>query len=284
VKLVDEFRDGERARRLVAEIARVRTRPWVIMEVCGGQTHSILRYGIDRLLPEGIELVHGPGCPVCVTPVELIDQACAIAARPDTLLASFGDMLRVPGSAGSLLDVKARGGDVRVVYSPLDAVALAARHPGKQVVFFAVGFETTAPPNAASVLEAEAQGLTNFSVLVSHVLVPPALGAILQAPDNRVQGFLGPGHVCAVMGTGEYAALATASRSRSRWPASSRSTSWPGCSPACGPSRKAAPGSRTSIPGRWRPTATPGPGPRWTRSSRSRTASGGASAPSRPAA
>lgn len=208
MKLVDEFRDKDRARRVADELARVATRPWVLMEVCGGQTHSILRYGLDSLLPAGVELVHGPGCPVCVTPVALIDRAQAIAARPETTLASFGDMLRVPGSAGSLYDVKAQGGDVRVVYSPLDALRLAERHPERQVVFFAVGFETTAPANAGAVLMAHARRVPNFSILVSHVLVPPALTAILAAPDNRVQAFLGPGHVCAVMGTAEYEALA----------------------------------------------------------------------------
>jgi hydrogenase expression/formation protein HypD len=178
------------------------------MEVCGGQTHTIVRYGIDRLVPEGVELVHGPGCPVCVTSLEMIDRAHAIASRPGVTFCSFGDMLRVPGSRGDLLQVKAEGGDVRVVYSPLDAVNLAAAHPDRQVVFFAIGFETTAPPNAMAVWLARKRGLTNFSVLVSHVLVPPMITAILQAPGNRVQAFLGPGHVCTVMGTTEYEPIA----------------------------------------------------------------------------
>jgi hydrogenase expression/formation protein HypD len=204
MKYLDEYRDPEAARKLAAAIARTATRPWTIMEVCGGQTHTIVKYGIDRVLPPGIELVHGPGCPVCVTSLEMIDRAHAIAARPDVTFCSFGDMLRVPGSRGDLLQLKAQGSDIRVVYSPLDAVNLAAAHPERQVVFFAIGFETTAPPNAMAVWLARKRRLANFSVLVSHVLVPPALTAILSAPDNRVQGFLGPGHVCTVMGTTEY--------------------------------------------------------------------------------
>src|SRR5512143_1807803 len=178
------------------------------MEVCGGQTHSIIRHGIDQLLPEGVEMIHGPGCPVCVTPLELIDRALAIAARPDVIFCSYGDMLRVPGSARDLFSVKAQGGDVRVVYSPLDAVTLAEQNPDKQVVFFAIGFETTAPPNVMSVLQAQRLGLTNYSILVSHVRVPPAIRAILSSPHNRVQGFLLAGHVCAVMGYHEYPPLA----------------------------------------------------------------------------
>jgi hydrogenase expression/formation protein HypD len=208
MKYLDEYRDPVTARRLAAAIARAATRPWTIMEVCGGQTHTIVRYGIDRLLPPAIELVHGPGCPVCVTSLETIDRAHAIAARPDVIFCSFGDMLRVPGSRGDLLQVKAQGGDVRVVYSPLDAVNVAEAHPAKQVVFFAIGFETTAPPNAMAVWLARRRGLTNFSLLVSHVLVPPAITAILQAPGNRVQGFLGPGHVCTVVGYEEYEPIA----------------------------------------------------------------------------
>ena len=204
MKFVDEYRDPETARQLVDAIARTVTRPWTIMEICGGQTHGIVRYGIDEWLPPLIELVHGPGCPVCVTPLETLDRAHAIAQRPDVIFCSFGDMLRVPGSTTDLLRLKADGCDVRVVYSPLDAVNLAATNPGKQVVFFAVGFETTAPANALAVVQAQRRGLTNFSVLVSHVRVPPAIQAILDAPDNRVQGFLGPGHVCTVMGVGEY--------------------------------------------------------------------------------
>jgi len=178
------------------------------MEVCGGQTHAIVRYGLDRLLPPSIELVHGPGCPVCVTPLEMIDRAHAIAARPEVVFCSFGDMLRVPGSRGDLLQLKSHGADVRVVYSPLDAVQLAAANPGREVVFFAVGFETTAPANAMAAWLARKRGMRNFSLLVSHVLVPPAITAILQAPGNRVQGFLGPGHVCTVVGYEEYEPIA----------------------------------------------------------------------------
>lgn len=212
MKYLDEYRDAEAARSLVAAIERTVTRPWTIMEVCGGQTHTIVRYGIDELLPPSVELVHGPGCPVCVTSLEMIDRAHAIAARPDVIFCSFGDMLRVPGSGGDLLQLKSRGSDVRVVYSPLDAVSVAAANPDRQVVFFAIGFETTAPPNAMAVWLARRRRLTNFSVLVSHVLVPPALTAILQAPDNRVQGFLGPGHVCAVMGYEDYEPIASRHR------------------------------------------------------------------------
>ncbi|MCZ7649076.1 MAG: hydrogenase formation protein HypD [Planctomycetota bacterium] len=208
MKYLDEFRDPEAARRYATAIARHATRPWTIMEVCGGQTHSIVRHGIDTLLPETIELVHGPGCPVCVTPLEQLDKALAIAARPEVTFCSFGDMLRVPGSRGDLFSVKAGGGDVRVVYSPLDAVTLARANPRRQVVFFAVGFETTAPANALAVRQAHALGLRNFSVLISQVLVPPAMEAILASPRNRVQAFLAPGHVCTVMGWEEYAPLA----------------------------------------------------------------------------
>jgi hydrogenase expression/formation protein HypD len=204
MKYLDEYRDAAAAERLAAAIARAVTRPWTIMEVCGGQTHTIVKYGIDHVLPVGIELVHGPGCPVCVTSLETIDRAHAIAARPDVTFCSFGDMLRVPGSHGDLLQLKSQGSDVRIVYSPLDAVNLAAAQPDRKVVFFAIGFETTAPPNAMAVWQAKRRRLRNFSMLVSHVLVPPAMTAILQAPDNRVQGFLGPGHVCTVMGCGEY--------------------------------------------------------------------------------
>jgi hydrogenase expression/formation protein HypD len=208
MKYVDEYRDPAAASRLAAAIAGVVTRPWTIMEVCGGQTHTIVKYGIDEVLPRGIELVHGPGCPVCVTSLETIDRAHAIASRPSVIFCSFGDMVRVPGSRGDLLRVKAQGGDLRVVYSPLDAVNLAAANPDRQVVFFAIGFETTAPPNAMAVWLARRRGLKNFSVLVSHVLVPPAMTALLESPDNRVQGFLGPGHVCAVMGYREYEPIA----------------------------------------------------------------------------
>jgi hydrogenase expression/formation protein HypD len=208
MELIDEYRDPAAARRYASAIRAAVTRPWSLMEVCGGQTHALLRFGIDRLLPPELTLVHGPGCPVCVTPVEMIDKALAIAARPGVIFCSFGDMLRVPGSTDDLFAVKARGGDVRIVYSPLDAVALAQRHPDRQVVFFAVGFETTAPGNAMAVVEASRRGLANFSMLVSHVLVPPAMEAILAAPRRRVDGFLAAGHVCAVMGLDEYRPLA----------------------------------------------------------------------------
>lgn len=207
MKYVEEYRDGEAARTLAAAIARVVTRPWTIMEVCGGQTHSIIKYGVDTLLPPGLEIVHGPGCPVCVTPLESIDRAHAIAMRPGVLFCSFGDMLRVPGSRGDLLAARAAGADVRVLYSPLDALDLAVKHPDREVVFFAIGFETTAPANAMAVHLARRRGIKNFSVLVSHVLVPPAVASILQAADNRVQALLGPGHVCTVVGTAEYEAI-----------------------------------------------------------------------------
>jgi hydrogenase expression/formation protein HypD len=208
MKFLHEYRDGETAVTLARAIARTATRPWTLMEVCGGQTHSIVRHGIDSLLPPEIELVHGPGCPVCVTSLEMIDRAHAIASRPDVVFCSFGDMLRVPGSRGDLFSLRARGADVRVVYSPLDALATAQALPDKRVVFFAIGFETTAPANAMAVSLALARNVTNFSLLVSHVLVPPMIAAILQAPDNRVQAFLGPGHVCVVMGTREYEPIA----------------------------------------------------------------------------
>ncbi|HET7712132.1 MAG TPA: hydrogenase formation protein HypD [Thermoanaerobaculia bacterium] len=208
MKYLDEYRDSALAAPLVRRIGEIATRPWVLMEVCGGQTHSIVRYGIDRMLPETIELVHGPGCPVCVTSLEMIDRAHAIAGQPGVIFTSFGDMLRVPGSRGDLLTLKSRGADIRVVYSPLDAVTIASENPSKQVVFFGIGFETTAPANAMAVFAAKKRGVTNFSMLVSHVLVPPAIAAILQAPGNRVQAFLGPGHVCAIMGTTEYESLA----------------------------------------------------------------------------
>ena len=208
MKYVDEYRDEAAARRLSAAIHATVTRPWTLMEICGGQTHTILRAGIDRLLPEAVTLVHGPGCPVCVTPVDLIDRACALARRPGVILASFGDMLRVPGSDGDLLRAKSEGGDVRAVYSPLDALALARAHPEREVVFFAVGFETTAPANAMAVWQAHKTGCSNFSILCSHVLVPPAMEAILSDDDCRVQGFLAAGHVCTVMGTGAYGPIA----------------------------------------------------------------------------
>lgn len=204
MKFLDEYRDQALAQNIVKEIHRVVTRPWVLMEVCGGQTHSIVKYGLDHLLPEKVELVHGPGCPVCVTSLEMIDKALAIAARPDVIFCSFGDMLRVPGSEVDLLILKSRGADVRVVYSPIDCLKIARANRDKKVVFFAIGFETTAPANAMSVWQAKQQGIKNFSILVSHVLVPPSIASILQSPLNRVQGFLGPGHVCAVMGYREY--------------------------------------------------------------------------------
>jgi len=208
MRFISEYRDRRAAQRYLKLIARITTRPWTIMEVCGGQTHSIVRFGIDELLPEEITLVHGPGCPVCVTPVELIDNALQIASKPNVIFCSFGDMLRVPGTKGDLLSVKAQGGDVRIVYSPLDAVKLAQKNPEREVVFFAVGFETTAPANALAVLQAHKLKLKNFSMLVAHVLVPPAIEAILSSPNNRVQGFLAAGHVCTVMGFEEYEPIA----------------------------------------------------------------------------
>lgn len=208
MKYLYEFRDGALARPLLDEIRARSTRPWAIMEICGGQTHSLLRHGIDQLLEGAVELIHGPGCPVCVTPLETIDRALAIAARPEVIFCSFGDMLRVPGSEGDLFRVRSEGGDVRVVYSPLDAVALARRHPDRQVVFFAIGFETTAPANAMAAKVAAQEGLDNFSLLVSQVLVPPAIDAILGSPGHRVEGFLAAGHVCSVMGTWQYPPLA----------------------------------------------------------------------------
>ena len=208
MRFVDEYRNEADAQKFLHAIQRAVTRPWTIMEICGGQTHTLIKSGIDRLLPEAITLVHGPGCPVCVTPLEMIDRAIAIARRPEVIFTSFGDMLRVPGSTDDLLSVKARGGDVRIVYSPLDAVKVAQKQPDRQVVFFAVGFETTAPANAMAVWQAAQLGLTNFSILCSHVLVPPAMAAILGSPTNLVEGFLAAGHVCAVMGYWEYEPLA----------------------------------------------------------------------------
>jgi hydrogenase expression/formation protein HypD len=208
MRFVDEYRREGDAQVLLRAIERKVTRPWTIMEICGGQTHTLIRTGIDRMLPDAITLVHGPGCPVCVTPLEMIDRALAIARQPGVIFTSFGDMLRVPGSTTDLLSVKAQGGDVRMVYSPLDAVKLAREAPDRQVVFFAVGFETTAPGNAMAVLAARELGLANFSALVSHVLVPPAMEAILGAPGNQVQAFLAAGHVCTVMGYWEYEPIA----------------------------------------------------------------------------
>ena len=208
MKYLDEYRDGEAAQKYAREIARITTKPWTIMEICGGQTHAIVKYGLDELLPKQITLIHGPGCPVCVTPLEMLDKALAIAARQEVIFCSFGDMLRVPGSSTDLLAVKANGGDVRIVYSPLDALKLAEQNPGREVVFFGVGFETTAPATAMAAYQAAQKRVPNFSLLISHVLVPPAIEAILSAPDCRVQAFLAAGHVCTVMGYEEYLPLA----------------------------------------------------------------------------
>ena len=208
MKFIDEYRDPDGARAYSRAIHELVTRPWTLMEVCGSQTHAIVRFGVDQLLPDDVTLIHGPGCPVCVTPVELIDRAIAIALRPDVTFCSYGDMLRVPGTERDLLSVKAQGADVRMVYSPMDAVTLAAENPDREVVFFAIGFETTAPANALAIHRAHQQELTNFSVLVAHVCVPPAMEAILQSSTNRVQGFLAAGHVCTVMGTEEYEPIA----------------------------------------------------------------------------
>lgn len=207
MKYLDEFSDPGLARKLLDQIHAATTQPWAMMEVCGGQTHSIIRHGIDQLLPDGVEMIHGPGCPVCVTPLEIIDKALAIAERPGVIFCSFGDMLRVPGSSKDLFSIKSAGGDVRVVYSPLDALKLARENPDKEVVFFGIGFETTAPANAMTVYQAKRLGIPNFSLLVSHVLVPPAIAAIMESPTCRVQAFLAAGHVCSVMGTSEYPAL-----------------------------------------------------------------------------
>ncbi|MDM8529204.1 hydrogenase formation protein HypD [Anaerolineales bacterium HSG24] len=207
MKYLDEFRDPDLAKRLLDDIHQLTTRPWAIMEVCGGQTHSIIRNGIDQLLPDQIELIHGPGCPVCVTPLEMIDKALAIAAQPRVIFCSFGDMLRVPGSQKDLFRIKSEGGDVRIVYSPLDALKIAQDNPEQEVVFFGIGFETTAPANAMAVFQAKQKNISNFSMLVSHVLVPPAIMAIMDSPTSRVQGFLAAGHVCSVMGYWEYGPL-----------------------------------------------------------------------------
>ena len=212
MKYLDEYRDATLVRSLAARVRRTATRRWTLMEVCGGQTHTIVKQGLDELVGDAVEMIHGPGCPVCVTPLEQIDKALILAGRPDVIFTSFGDMLRVPGSDCDLQQVRARGGTVRVVYSPLDALQLAIRTPDKQVVFFAVGFETTAPANAMAVWRARELGVSNFSVLVSHVTVPPAMTALLSAPDNRVQGFLAAGHVCTVMGWSEYEPIAATYR------------------------------------------------------------------------
>ncbi|MGI8954557.1 MAG: hydrogenase formation protein HypD [Nocardioidaceae bacterium] len=208
MKYLDEFSNPDLAKNLLEQIHDVTTQKWAMMEICGGQTHSIIRHGIDQLLPAGVELIHGPGCPVCVTPLEIIDKALAIAKRPEVIFCSFGDMLRVPGSSEDLFQIKSAGGDVRVVYSPLDALKLARKNPDREVVFFGIGFETTAPANAMTVYQAQRLGVKNFSLLVSHVLVPPAIAAIMESPTCRVQAFLAAGHVCSVMGTQEYPPLA----------------------------------------------------------------------------
>jgi hydrogenase expression/formation protein HypD len=208
MKYIDEYRDSEAAHGYARRIAQISTRPWTIMEVCGGQTHAVVKFGIDKLIPVDLTLVHGPGCPVCVTPLELIEKAIEIASRPEVIFCSFGDMLRVPGQSSDLLSVKANGGDIRIVYSPLDAVEIAKKNPERQVVFFAVGFETTAPANAMSVHKAFRENVSNYSILVSHVLVPPAMEAVLSSEDNLVQGFLAAGHVCTVMGYEEYGPIA----------------------------------------------------------------------------
>jgi hydrogenase expression/formation protein HypD len=208
MKFIDEYRDAQAVRRYAQALKHITRKSWTIMEVCGGQTHSIVKFGIDELLPESVTLVHGPGCPVCVTPVELIEKAIEVASIPNVIFCSFGDMLRVPGISKDLLTVKAAGGDIRIVYSPLDALKLAADNPQREVVFFAVGFETTAPANAMAVFQANQQSVRNFSLLVSHVLVPPAMEAVLSSPENRVQGFLAAGHVCAIMGYTEYEPIA----------------------------------------------------------------------------
>jgi hydrogenase expression/formation protein HypD len=207
MKYLSEYRDERIARALAAEIAQRAASPWVLMEICGGQTHTIMRYGLDELLPRSLELVHGPGCPVCVTPLETIDAAIELALRPDVILVSYGDMLRVPGSRSDLFHAKAEGAEVRVVYSPMEALKIARKHPQRKVVFLAIGFETTAPANAMSAWQAKQERLSNFYLLVSHVLVPPAIRGLLSAPVNRVQGFIAPGHVCTVMGCAEYEAL-----------------------------------------------------------------------------
>jgi hydrogenase expression/formation protein HypD len=207
MKYLDEYRDHCIARALASEIAQRTTQPWVLMEICGGQTHTIMRYGLDELLPRGIELVHGPGCPVCVTPLETVDKAIELASRRDVILVSYGDMLRVPGSRSDLLRAKAQGADVRIAYSPTEAVKLARANPDRKVVFLAIGFETTAPANAMAAWLAKREGLNNFSMLVSHVLVPPAVRALMTSPSNRVQGLIAPGHVCTVAGCKEYEEL-----------------------------------------------------------------------------
>lgn len=208
MKYIDEYRDPQIVKALARKLAASVSRPWVLMELCGGQTHTLMRYGIDELIPKEVEMVHGPGCPVCVTPLEVVDKAIEIALRPDVIFVSYGDMLRVPGSSSDLFRVKARGGDVRIAYTPMEALKIARSNPEKKVVFFAIGFETTAPANAMTVWQAKREGLSNFSMLVSHVLVPPAIRLLMESPSNRVQGFIAPGHVCTVMGYRDYEELA----------------------------------------------------------------------------
>jgi hydrogenase expression/formation protein HypD len=208
MKYLSEYRDPELVQEYLKEIHKVTTRPWTLMELCGGQTHSLVKNGILEMLPQEITMVHGPGCPVCVTPISVIDEALWLASQPDVILCSFGDMLRVPGSDKSLLELKAEGADIRILYSPLEAVQLAQANPGKEVVFFAVGFETTAPANALSVVHADKLGVTNYSILASHVLVPPAMEAILGDPENKIDAFLAAGHVCTIMGMDEYDPIA----------------------------------------------------------------------------
>ena len=208
MKYIDEYRDPKIAEALVQKLAKQVTRPWVLMEICGGQTHTLMRYGIDELIPKQVEVVHGPGCPVCVTPLEMVDKAIEIASRPDVIFVSYGDMLRVPGSSSDLFRVKAQGGDVRIAYTPMEALKIARANPDRKVVFFAIGFETTAPANAMTVWQARREGLKNLSLLVSHVLVPPAIRLLLDSPASRVQGFIAPGHVCTIMGYRDYETLA----------------------------------------------------------------------------
>lgn len=278
MKYIEEFQDPELARRLLDDIHATVTRPWALMEVCGGQTHTIIRHGIDQLLPEQIELIHGPGCPVCVTPLEVIDKALEIASRPEVIFCSFGDMLRVPGSGRDLFQVRSEGGDVRVVYSPLDALKIAQQNPGREVVFFGIGFETTAPPNAMTVYQAKKLGIRNFSLLVSHVRVPPAIEAIMTSPSCRVQGFLAAGHVCSVMGMGSTRSWPRATGSRSWSPASSR---WTSSKAYAGPYGSWSAANTPSTTPTRAPSARKGtrpPSPCWKTSSRSPTGPGAASA------
>ena len=261
MKYLEEFQDPALAERLLEDIKATVTQPWAMMEVCGGQTHSIIRHGLDQLLPDGIELIHGPGCPVCVTPLEVIDKALEIASRPDVIFCSFGDMLRVPGSEKDLFRVKSAGGDVRVVYSPMDALTIARENPDKQVVFFGIGFETTAPPNAMTVYQASRLGIENFSLLVSHVRVPPAIEAIMTSPDCRVQAFLAAGHVCTVMGTREYPPLSEQFERADRGHGLRAARHPRGDPPRRPPARGGAPRARERLP-------TSGPGRRQPRRDR----------------